>query len=124
MAGGEQKEPMPNAPEAGGAVGIGILQGLKEGQAPPLPKGAPAANMADRHVLDNLNFYKAVKGGAESGNSYLTNPISQSELNALYREAFARGPSQGPVTLQNGQTWFIEKATGKFFPMQGPGSSN
>lgn len=73
--------------------------------------------MADRHVLTNLNFWK----GTQSGNSYLTHPIAEAELRALYGEALAKGVKHGPVQLGNGQVWHIQQATGKFFPVSGPG---
>lgn len=102
----------PNVP-AGAGVGVTIAT------LPPLPRGAPPVNMSDRHILTNLNFWKGVRQ-----NSYLIEALSESRLNALYREAFVIGPKQGEVTLSNGQTWFIEKATGKFYPVRGPGVIN
>ncbi|WP_213539891.1 SpvB/TcaC N-terminal domain-containing protein [Nitrosospira sp. NRS527] len=105
-------------------IPAGVGGGLATSAPPPLPKGAPPVNMAERHVLSNLNFWKAVKEGVEAGNSYLTETLSEAKLNELYREAFATGPNRGSVTLSNGQTWFIEKATGKFFPTRGPGVVN
>ncbi len=113
----EQSTDLPNIPAGAGA-------GITAAMPPPLPRGAPPVNMSDRHILSNLNFWKAVKEGGEAGNSYLIEALSDSRLNELYREAFAIGPKRGPVTLSNGQTWFIEKATGKFFPMRGSGIVN
>jgi hypothetical protein len=88
---------------------------------PPLPAGAPPPNMSDRHILDKLNFFKAVKESAEAGNSYLLEPLSDEVFQNLYREAYNRGPAQGFVELRNGQIWYIQKSTGKFFPAEGPG---
>lgn len=42
-------------------------------------------------------------------------------MQRLYDEALKSGPRQGTVTLKNGQTWYIQQATGKFFPVSGPG---
>jgi len=81
--------------------------------------------MADRHVLDNLNFFKAVKPGPESGNSYLENPVAEETLAQLYAEAANQAVKQGVKTgefvLANGQKWSANLTTGKFFPIEGPG---
>lgn len=85
-------------------------------QMQPGAEGA-GPNMADRHVLANLNFWK----GTQAGNSYLVQPIAEADLHALYREALAKEVEHGPVQLGNGQIWHVQQATGKFFPVSGPG---
>lgn len=128
-AAGQNQSPAPEhdpstGPEGldaakGAGVGLGTLRGLK------LPPGVAPVNMADRHVLDNLNFFKAVKPGPESGNSYLENPIAEETLAQLYAEAANQAVKQGVKTgefvLVNGQKWSANLTTGKFFPIEGPG---
>lgn len=92
------------------AAASGVIQMQPGGEA-------PGPDMADRHVLTNLNFWK----GTQSGNSYLLQPIAEADLQALYREALAKGIKHGPVQLGNGQVWHVQQATGKFFPVSGPG---
>lgn len=103
----------------GAGIGLGTFGDLK------LPPGVAPVNMADRHVLDNLNFFKAVKPGPESGNSYLENPIAEETLAQLYAEAANQAVKQGVKTgefvLSNGQKWSANLTTGKFFPIEGPG---
>jgi len=103
----------------GAGIGLGTLRDAK------LPDGVAPLRMADRHVLDNLNFFKAVKSGPESGNSYLENAISDEALAKLYVEAtnqaVKKGVKTGEFVLQNGQKWSANLTTGKFFPVEGPG---
>jgi hypothetical protein len=106
-----------------GAPGAGAIRTRVPAQSgpPELPPGVPPPNMADRHVLTNFNFFKAARTGANSGNSYLTKPIDNAELDKLYREAIATGTRDGTVKLSNGQSWYVNRTTGKFFPTEGPG---
>ncbi len=92
---------------------------------PEPSKNIPEPKMG-RHLLEDLDFFKAIKPGTNSGNSYLLNPISEAYLKVLYKEAFAKAKGKGevPVTLSNGQTWNINKETGKFYPTKGPGIVN
>jgi hypothetical protein len=106
-----------------GPAGVGVVRTVDG--VTSAPRGAPPPNMADRHVLENLNFFKAVKDGPGSGNSYLLQRPSEAQLNQLYGEAWNRLPGQqGNVTLSNGQTWNLNKTTGKFFPVEGNGIVN
>lgn len=83
-----------------------------------LPPGYPPPKMnISRHVVAKSSFGMA----KSSGNSMLLNSISEAELAALYREAAWSGVADGKVTLRNGQTWWINQKTGKFFPVQGSG---
>jgi len=108
-----------NLPEA---LGVAAEAGQSSAtSALPLPKDAPAPRMSSRHVLPNLDFFKRLKSGPASGNSYLLKTLGQGELIKLYVEAWLKGPKLGFVELSNGQTWFIDKSTGKFFPARGPG---
>jgi len=50
----------------GNCIPFGAGSGLCK--LPPLPAGALPAKMSPRHILGNMNFFKATK----SGNSYLT----------------------------------------------------
>jgi hypothetical protein len=107
------------------AVGAGIGLGVGAMRDAKLPPGVAPVNMNDRHVLDNLDFFKAVKSGPGSGNSYLESPISDEALAKLYVEAANRAVKDGVKTsnfrLSNGQTWSVNTTTGKFFPVEGPG---
>lgn len=103
-----------------GPIGVAAETGVRRLQTPP--RGAPPVHMADRHVLDKLNFFKGVKSGAGAGNSYLLQPLAKGELGKLYGEAFnTMSGKAGTVKLANGQTWSLNKTTGKFFPVSGPG---
>ena len=73
-------------------------------------------NMADRHIFSNLNFFK----GSET-NSYLLDNISKESLQSLYDEALTKGVKDGNVSLSNGQTWYVNQNSGKFYPVRGNG---
>jgi hypothetical protein len=104
------------------AAPIGVANEVGRQGVTSIPKGAPPPNMSSRHVLDNLEFFKAVKDGPGSGNSYLLQRPTNAQLEQLYGEAWKKLPTQqGNVTLSNGQTWSLNKTTGKFFPVGGPG---
>lgn len=83
-----------------------------------LPPGYPPPKMnISRHVVAQSNFGMA----KSAGNSMLLQPISEAEYALLYREAAWANVLNGEVKLKNGQTWWIIKSEGKFFPVSGPG---
>jgi uncharacterized protein DUF4157 len=126
---GQNQSPTPAQNQSAGPVGSNAAKGAGLGLGTlrdvKLPPGVAPVNMNDRHVLDNLDFFKAVKPGPESGNSYLENPIAEETLAQLYAEAanqaVKRGVKTGEFVLANGQKWSVNLTTGKFFPVEGPG---
>lgn len=98
-----------------GAAFVGPLQlgNVPDGYAPN-----PTMTYS-RHVLSKANFFPK-----SAGNSLLVADISQKSLMELYIEAAKQGIKDGNVTLRNGQTWYINAKSGKFFPVAGNGIIN
>lgn len=89
-------------------------------EPPPLPQDAPQMRFNPRHELDRLELFTGRRVGAGKV-AYLLTPLAPGELDRLYREAIATGQTAGPVIVQNGQTWYLNGTTGRFFPLSGPG---
>lgn len=81
------------------------------------PNMQPAAQRRGRPTaLENARFTRP-----GPLNQFMESPISRTELNRLYQEALTKSPNGGPVKLSNGQTWLLDRATGDFKPLSGPG---